>query len=210
MNYRVTVGFLAAALILAAIVAGLDRFNVGPTAANQASGTATVTASQQPQILSFEDAKVSRFEIRQGADKSVTVVKHNDQWTVDPSGDPANRSSFNSLIARMSQLKVSRIADPSGGDLSQYGLDSPRDTAIATLDDGSSYTLDIGAKSPVQTGTYVKKGDDPAVYVIPDQFVTDLERLVNDPKEPPTPTPRPAPPTPQTTPSPNAAATSTP
>jgi hypothetical protein len=34
------------------------------------------------------------------------------------------------------------------------------------------------------------------VYVISDQLVSDLERLVGDPKEPPTPTPRPASPVP--------------
>lgn len=208
MNYRVTVGFLAAALILAAIVTGLDRFNIGPTSANQASGTATVTASQQPQIFSFDDSKVTRFEIRQG-DKSATVVKQNDQWTIDPGGEPANRSSFTSLIVRMSQLKATRLVDASGGDLSQYGLDTPKDVAIATLEDGTKYELDIGTASPVQTGTYVKAGDDPATYVIPNQFVTDLERLLNDPKEPPTPTPRPSTPTPETTPLPDTTATPT-
>ena len=208
MNYRVTVGFLAAALILAAIVTGLDRFNIGPTAANQASGTATVTASQQPQIFSFDDTQVTRFEIRQG-DKTVVIVKQNDQWTIESTSEPANRSSFTSLIVRMSQLKATRLVDQNGGDLSQYGLDAPKDVAIATRDDGGHDELDIGAASPVQTGTYVKKADDPAVYVIPNQFVTDLERLLSDPKEPPTPTPRPATPTPETTPLPDTTATPT-
>ena len=40
-----------------------------------------------------------------------------------------------------------------------------------------------------------KKGDAADVFVIADQFVSDLERLITDPKEPPTPTPRPAVPT---------------
>ena len=65
------------------------------------------------------------------------------------------------------------------------------------LDDGTKYELDLGGKTPVQTGTYAKKSDAPDIYVIADQFQTDLERLVADPNEPPTPRPRrPVPPTP--------------
>jgi hypothetical protein len=70
------------------------------------------------------------------------------------------------------------------------------------MDDGTTYRLDLGIKTPVQTGTYARTADSPTIYVIADQFVTDLERLVSDPKEPPTPTPLPATPTPAVTPTP--------
>ena len=200
MNYRVTIGFLAAAVVLGALVIGLDKFNIGPTQAAQANATATTTASQQPQIFSFDDSKVTSFELHQ-ADKSVQIQKQGDTWVVAGSGDPANKSSFTSLIVRMSQLKATRAVSDAGTDLSQYGLDSPRDSAIATLDDGTKYELDLGSKTPVQTGTYAKKADAPEIYVIADQFVTDLERLVANPVEPPTPTPAPT-----STPAPSPAA----
>jgi hypothetical protein len=191
MNYRITIGFLAAALVLAVLVIGLDRFNIGPTASNIANATATTTASQQPQILQFDDSKVTSIELHQ-ADKSVTAEKHGDSWVVAGTNDPANQSSFSSLLVRLSQLKATRVVDNPGSDLSQFGLDSPRDAAIATLDDGSKIEIDFGTKTPVQTGIYAKKPDDPTVYVVADQFTSDLERLVADPKEPPTPTARPA------------------
>ena len=60
----------------------------------------------------------------------------------------------------------------------------------------------------MQSGTYAKKSDAPDIYVIADQFSTDLERLVADPKEPPTPTP--VPPTVVPTPGPDTAATPAP
>ena len=41
MNYRVTLGFLIAAAVLAALVIGLDKFNIGPTATANANATAT-------------------------------------------------------------------------------------------------------------------------------------------------------------------------
>jgi hypothetical protein len=185
MNPRVTLGFLAAALILTGVVVGLDRFNVGPTASNLANATATTTAAQQPQIFTFDDSKVTTFEIRQ-ADKSVRIQKQNDAWVVSGTGEPANRSSFTSLIVRMSTLKATRLVDTAPADVSQYGLDAPRDTAIATMDDGTTYQLDLGIKTPVQSGTYARASGAPTVYVVADQFSSDLERLITDPKEPPT------------------------
>ncbi|MGI9145025.1 MAG: DUF4340 domain-containing protein [Chloroflexota bacterium] len=196
MNLRITIGFLAAALVLALLVVGLDKFNIGPTSSANANATATTTASQQPQIFQFDDAKVNAFELHQ-ADKSVRVEKQPDGWMVAGTTDPANRVSFTSLITRMSTLKATQAvaADP-GTDLSQFGLDSPKESAVARLDDGTTFELDLGAKTPVQTGTYAKKSDAPDVYVIADQFSTDLERLVTDPRQPPTPTPLPATPVP--------------
>ena len=198
MNYRVTIGMVAAVVVLAALVFGLDRFNIGPTAASQANATATSAASAQAPIFNFADSKVTALELHQ-ADKTVRGQKSGDSWTLADSGEPANRSSFNSLIVRLSQLKATRQVDNPGTDLKQYGLDAPRDSAVAELDDGTRNELLIGSKTPVQTGTYAKRGDTPDVYVISDQLVSDIERLVGDPKEPPTPTPRPASPVPGAT-----------
>ena len=208
MNYRVTIGFLAVAVVLGVLVVGLDKFNIGPTQAAQANATATTTASQQPQIFSFDDSKVTTFELHQ-ADKSMQIQKQGDTWVIAGSGDPANKSSFTSLIVRMSTLKATRLVGDASTDLSQYGLDSPKDSAIATLDDGTKYELDIGSKTPVQTGTYAKKADAPDIYVIADQFATDLERLVANPVEPPTPTPAPTS-TPAPSPGADQSATPTP
>jgi Domain of unknown function (DUF4340) len=192
MNYRVTLGFLVAAAVLALLVFGLDKFNIGPTATANANATSTTTAAQQPQIFSFDDSQVNAFELHQGS-QSVRIEKQNGTWVVSGTGDPANQISFNSLITRMASLKATRAVD-NPGDLSQYGLDSPKESAIAFLSDGTTqYQLDLGSKTPVQTGTYAKRADTADVFVIADQFQSDLERLVSDPKQPPTPTPVPPP-----------------
>ena len=191
MNYRVTLGFLIAAAVLAVLVVGLDKFNIGPTATANANATSTTTASQQPQIFSFDDSAVTSFELHQN-DQSVQVQKQGTTWVISASGAPANSASFTSLVVRMSQLKATRLVDDSGSNLSQYGLAPPPESAIANLNDGTKYELDLGGKTPVQTGTYAKSADAPSVYVIADQFQSDLERLVADPSEPPTATRVPA------------------
>jgi Domain of unknown function (DUF4340) len=196
MNYRVTIGFLVAVIVMAGLVFGLDKFQGGQS---QAQATATSVAGQDLQVFQFDDTKVNAFELRNG-DQMVRVEKNSDgNWNVAGTGDPANRASFTSLIVRMSTLKGTRRLDSSAS-LADFGLDQVKESAKAFLDDGSSYELDLGDKTPVQTGIYAKKADAPDVFVIATQFQTDLERLVNDPKEPPTPTPRPATPTPAVTP----------
>jgi hypothetical protein len=206
MNFRVTIGFLVVAVLLGGLVFGLDKFNVGPSPG--ADATATSAAGVNLQVFQFDDAKVTAVELRQG-DKVTRVTKSADAWTVADTGEAANRASFQSLIVRLSTLRGTRRVD-TPGDLKQYGLDPAKDVLIAELDDGSKIELQTGDKTPVQTGTYAKKGDAPEVFVISDQIVTDLERLLNDPKEPPTPTPRPVTPTPETTPTPAAEGTATP
>jgi len=201
MNLRVTIGVLAAAVVLGVLVFGLDKFNVGPTVSANATATAASTSAQQPAIFNFEDSKVTAFELHQG-DQQVRIEKKEDIWTIAGTGELANRSSFTSLIIRMSTLKSTRQIDNPGTDLSQYGLAPAAESAIAELSDGSRYQLDIGTKTPVQTGRYARTADSPDVFVIADQFSTDLERLIGDPKEPPTPTPRPATPTLEATPTP--------
>src|SRR5919204_5441945 len=188
MNYRVTIGFLLAVVVMAGLVFGLDKFQGGQS---QAQATATSVAGQELAVFSFDDSKVNAFELR-NSDKTVRVEKNSDgNWNVAGTGDPANRSSFTSLIVRMSTLKGTRRVD-SSGNLADFGLDQPKESAKAELDDGSTYQLDLGDKTPVATGLYAKKADASDVFIIVTQFQTDLERLVNDPKEPPTPTPRPA------------------
>jgi len=203
MNYRVTIGFIAAALVLGVLVFGLDRFQVGPTQANIAAATSTSGAAQTPPIFQFDDTQVTAFELRMG-DKTVRVEKQGDNWIVANTGEPANRSSFTSLLVRLSNLKATRGVDNPGTDLAQYGLDVPKESATAYLTDGTRYQLDLGGKTPVQTGTYARTPDAPDVYVIADQFATDLERLVTEPREPPTPGPLSGSPVPPPTPTPAA------
>jgi hypothetical protein len=207
MNLRVTIGFLLVAAVMGGLVFGLDKFNIGPTSASLANATATTTASQQPQLFQFDDQQVKALELRQ-AEKVVRIEKQGDgNWLVAGTSDPANKSSFTSLIVRMSQLKATRGVDNPGTDLSQYGLDPPKNAVVAQLDGDAQYELNVGSKTPVSTGTYAKKPDAPEIYVIADQFGTDVERLINDPKEPPTPTPLPVIATPAVAPQPEGTPT---
>jgi hypothetical protein len=187
MNPKVTLGFVAVLALLAALVVGLERFNVG-----QPQSTDT-TKEQEFTVFEFDDQKVKSFVGRVG-ERTVRFEKDSESnWKIAETGEPANRISLSSLLIRMSQLNgTQRVGDP-GGDLQSFGLAAPRLEATAELDDGSKHTLQMGDNPPVGTGVYGKKADSSEVFVIAATLSSDLERLVNDPREPPTPTPRPSP-----------------
>src|SRR5258708_35231518 len=100
MNFRITIGFLLAALVLGGLVFGLDKFNIGPTTSANANATATTTASQQPVIYQFDDSKVTAFELKQ-ADNTVRIEKQADVRVIAGTSHQANSSSFDSLIFRV-------------------------------------------------------------------------------------------------------------
>jgi hypothetical protein len=186
MNPKVTLGFVVALALVAALVVGLDRFNVGKSQSQDSAKSEELT------VLQFDDQRVKSFLGRVG-DKTVRFEKDGESnWKLADSGEPANRVSLSSLIIRMSQLKGTKRVGDTGGDLKTFGVAEPREEATAELDDGSKQTLQLGDRTPVGTGVYGKKAESSEVFVIPSGFASDLERLVNDPKEPPTPTPRPS------------------
>ena len=59
MNLRVTIGFLVVALVMGVLVVGLDKFNIGPTSANNANATATdADYAAQNQLLSINLVRI--------------------------------------------------------------------------------------------------------------------------------------------------------
>lgn len=184
MNYRLTLGLLLVASLLAVAVIGLERANVpSPQATPQSK-------AEEFEVFAFDDRQVSTFTLRSG-EISASFEKRDDTWVVAGSGAPANRISLTSLLIRMSQLKAStRFADDSR-DPTGYGVASPKAEMSAGLPDGTTHMLQFGNKLPIGTNTYVRKMGSEEVYVVPAQLLTDLERLVAEPNEPPTPTPRP-------------------
>ena len=201
MNPRVTLGLLAVLLALG----GYVYFSDGSGGAAPQPGAKDKPADQQLDVLKLEDRDVQRLVARKG-DQQTTVERDADgNWRLLPTGEPADRLRLNSLVLRLSGLRATRrFAEPAN--LADYGLTTPDTSVTLTLASGGELTLLFGAKAPAEAGTYAKRSDDSAVFVVSSATVQDLERLVTEPpREPPTPTPAPT-----ATPAPGAEPTPTP
>ncbi len=187
MNPKITAGFLVALIVVAGLVVGLDRFNVGQSQPKDEA------QDQQLSIFTFDDQKVKTFTVRSG-DKTVAFQKDDQgNWTVADSGKPANRVTLSGLLIRLSDLKGTKRVGEVTDDLKAFGLDSPKLDATVELDDGTKHVLQLGSKTPTSSGTYAKQPDSSDVFIVATQIGDDLGRLANSPEEPPTPTPRPSP-----------------
>ena len=197
MNPRLTIGML---VVLAALGIGvyLSEFREGrsatPPAAPSAPGAPPATAEKEDPLLQMyqiDDKEIAKLEFLKGG-VVTTLTKDGDDWVLQPSGEPADRFRVNSLLVRVASLKANRrIAEPTD-DLQVYGLASPEMIMRLWRQDDSLYELIVGAKTPNDAGTYARRPDDPAVFVLPNTLTNDIEKMITEPpKAPATATPFP-------------------
>jgi hypothetical protein len=187
MDFRLTAALLVVLAVLGGVVWFTEFRDKGGAAA-----TSTPADKQKPEVFKFEDRDTKLIEVVKG-DQTVRVEKDQQgEWTLQPSGLPGDRLRISSVLSRLSSLQATRVVTDAPSDLGQYGLASPALSATVTQTDGSSYTLQAGSKGPTETGTYAQKAGEPQVFLVQNQLVTDLERLVNEPPiQQPTSTPAP-------------------
>jgi hypothetical protein len=188
MDFRLTAALLAVLAVLGGVVWFTEFRDKGGAAATAPAD------KHKPEIFKFEDDDTKQIEVVKG-DQTVRVEKNEQgNWILQPSGLPGDRLRISSVLSRLSSLQGTRVVTDTPTDLNQYGLANPTLTATVIQTDGSSYTLQVGSKGPTETGTYAQKAGEPPVFLVQNQLVTDLERLVNEPPiQQPTPTPAPTP-----------------
>jgi hypothetical protein len=198
MNPRVTVGLLAILVALAAYY----FFGAPPPgpAATPGPGTPSVpTPDPSLDLWTLDDSQIQTVSVKRG-DQVAGVQRSGDDWTLSPSGEPADRLRVNSLIFRLASIKATyRLTNPPSD--SELGLAAPPLVTTITLASGETHTLTLGGKAPAESGTYARKDTDPAVYLVTNALAQDLDRLVTEPPRPPSPTPLPSP-SPEGSPSP--------
>jgi hypothetical protein len=186
MNPRVTVGLLAVLLALGAYVYyGAPPANpAGPTPASKAT-------DPQLELWTLDESQIQAVSVRRGGQEA-GVQRAGEDWQLTPSDEPADRLRVNSLVLRLASVRATyRVASVSNE--AEFGLAAPTMFATIRLASGESRTLTIGAKAPAESGTYVRKDGDEAVYLVSNALVQDLERIVTEPPRPPSPTPLPSP-----------------
>jgi hypothetical protein len=197
MNPRVTVGLL---VVLAALGVGVyfSEFRDGssspspspPSAPGGAAAPPAATADPMLQMYQIDDKEIVRLEFLKGGISTI-LTKDGEDWLLQPSGELAERFRVNSLLVRIATLKANRrIAEAES--LEIYGLTSPEMIMRLWRQDETLYELIVGGKTPNEAGTYARRPDDPAVFVLPNTVTDDIGKMVTEPpKAPPTSTPFP-------------------
>ena len=208
MSPRLTLGLLALFLTLGGYIYFSPQSGAGSSSA-QAKGPAAKDkpADAQAEVFKFEDRDSQRLVVL-GGERQTTVEKDPEgNWRLQPGNEPADRTRISGILLRLAGLRATRrLAE--GGNLADYGLAMPTLAATVRQTDGTEYSLLLGTKAPAEAGTYAKRPEEAAVFVVSNALVQDLERLVNEPPLQPTPVPTvplpslPADPDPTATPTP--------
>ena len=188
MNPRVTVALLVVLLALGGyLYFGPNQAPSGGGAASGAPGARGAASKPPPtadpalDMFTFDDRAVDRLTVTGSSGQGVEVARSAEgTWTLQPSGEPADRVRLSGVVLRLSNLRATRrIAEPAN--LADFGLSPPAVTATVTTGGDEERLLILGTKAPAEAGTYAMKGGDSAVYLVTNALAQDLERLVTEP-----------------------------
>jgi hypothetical protein len=111
--------------------------------------------------------KISRIVLTNRAEGTLTLQKKDGKWTTDPPmPGTMDTSNLDDLLYSFSSLVADRTIEDNPTDLSKYGLNPPRATAIGTWEDGISRTMYLGNKTDAGNTYYLQVKGDPKVYTV--------------------------------------------
>lgn len=199
MNPRVTLGLLALFLALGGYLyfsppaGGADADAASKLGAKPAPGKGSV-ADAQTEVFQFDERESQRLVVQTGERRTVVEKDPEGNWRLRPGDEPADRTRVQGTLVRLAGLRATRRLGETAN-LGDYGLMTPPLSVTVLQAAGTEFTLLLGSKAPADAGTYAKRTDDPAVFVVSNALVQDLERLVSEPPVQPTPVPTVASPT---------------
>lgn len=160
-------------LALVAVLAGLGGYiyfvdnRRPPAGAGEPRDTAfTVTADE------IEELRIAI------ADSAASTIRRGDNgWQlVDPVEADADSSELNTMASTLAQLQVQRVVEESASDLAVYGLEAPRlEVGFKRKGQDTYERLLIGDRTPTGGDVYVKRPDEPRVFLV-SSFVDDTFR----------------------------------
>jgi hypothetical protein len=175
MKYRNTIIWLVILLVLGAYVYYFERTPIEETE----NGERRITL-----FPNFDPAKVSEFSIV-GTDTVQTILctqNKDSSWNLrSPVSAKADSLEVNTFLSEFKDLKSDRALKNNLQSLSAYDLDTPHQTIfLKTSDKTGGGKLFVGVQNPDGNGYYVKKENDPAIYLISSAAVNQWNKSPTD------------------------------
>jgi len=125
------------------------------------------------------------------ADETVTVRRSvGEAWRmVEPFEAEADDTRIGGLLGRLSRLESTRVIQGADIDLQAFGLSEPSLEVEVGLQNGENQVLLVGQENPAGYSQYVQREGEDVVYLVGSSTIHDLENLIGEPPEKPTPMP---------------------
>ena len=173
-------------VVVFAILAGLIYYQYVYKGEEEAEERLEITY-----VFDFEPEEISYLQIRDNINHMTTRVARDEQgeWRMEkPFHLELDQTMVKSVVRQAGRIVASRTITDTGGDLAAFGLTEPSATLRLGLTSGEEKVLQIGDESPIQSGYYVQREKDQAVYLIYPTVVGQVLGLITKPPLKPTPT----------------------
>ena len=144
--------------------------------------TGTDTGPKQEKVFAgLQTDTIDEITITAESGEKTTIKKTKDAWQiVSPVSDDVDAAEVSGITSNLGTLEVARVIDEHPSDLKEYGLASPRIEVQFKAGGKGSLKLLVGEKSPTGGQLFVKKNDEPRVFLIPAFHETTFNRSTFD------------------------------
>lgn len=130
------------------------------------AGEDKADSEQKIELAVFDSKKIKKMVI-ESHDGSMELDRNGESWKLKSNPEISlDQSSVDDIATSFANLYAEKVLDENPEELGQYGLDSGKVTATATLDDGSEKTIYVGDEVPGGSSYYMMVKDDPKLYLI--------------------------------------------
>jgi hypothetical protein len=143
-------------------------------------------------VFSFATSEATLLKVTDLAtEESVTVSRGvGGAWRItDPFEAEGDDTRVEGVLDSLARLLSTRIIEGEDVDLEAFGLAEPALRVEVGLEGGESQVLLVGNKNPAGYSRYAQREGEERVYLVSSSTVGDLEQLVSNPPEKPTPAP---------------------
>jgi hypothetical protein len=114
-------------------------------------------------------------------DREIELAKRDKGWRlVRPVDAPADDPAVRSMLGMVVDAEVQRTLDEVPQDLSGFGLDKPNVVVRLTAKDATLPPIAVGKNTTIGGKTYVRKGDEPKIYLTTTVIQTGLNKQAKD------------------------------
>jgi hypothetical protein len=158
---------------------------------HRTSESITYEASTAPatyvdtQLLSAEEVAVKAVSIARAGHPELTIERaEGDKWKITrPAAVPAAKDKAEEVVRNAARVWFNRPVAKEAA--LEHGLTPPAIVVTATLQDGKTQVLEIGAKTPEGTGRFARKGGEKMVVEIAEHTADAFEKEIEALTEPP-------------------------
>ncbi len=115
-------------------------------------------------------------------DREIELQKDDQGWRlVKPVDAPADETAVKTLVTTLADAEVQKTLDQMPPDLAPFGLDKPTVTVRLSVKDGTPPPpVAVGKNTAIGGKTYVKKGDEPKLYLTTTALSFGLNKQAKD------------------------------